>query len=346
MTGFNKLFSSIVTSSLWSEDDQTVRVWITLLALKDASGIVEGSVPGLARIANVPRDHFEKALAKFASPDPDSRDLDRHPEREGRRIEKVPGGWRILNHDFYRDLQVGREFSMSAEAVKKRRQRAMRGHPGTSGDTDGTVTAEVGTLYASASDYGSDSAPEDQEVENAVGREGLGAVAEFMAKHEFGKFAPIVEGYLRSQRSAVAVMATFEMHLTGEMDHEKATPAQMGLAIQQYSANEGSQRFSARYFAGFVRDVKKQVERGGRRKTNANEQQHIDREAEERRERQREEREGKLIAFAEREHPQRLVELRRIADTHVPKKFSSEVRENMVHGSLIDLIRKEWPDTR
>lgn len=169
---------------------------------------------------------------------------------------------------------------------------------------------------------------------------------EFLTEYDFGQFKPIVEGYIRSQRSPMAVIATFRMHLQGEMEHEHATPAQLGLAVQQYSANEGSEKFSARYFAGFVRDVKKQVERGSRRKQNANEQRHIDDEEAEKRQRAREEREGKLIQYAQREHPQRFAELKLIADSQVPKKFSPEVRENMVHGALIDLIRKEWPDAR
>lgn len=343
MSGFSKLFSSILTSSLWSEDDQTVRVWIALLALKNASGIVEGSVPGLARMANVPRDGFERILAKLSSPDPDSRDLDRHPEREGRRIEKVPGGWRILNHDFYRDLKVEREYSMSTEATKKRRSRAM-GHIGTGRDMIGTTDSHVETSYASASDSASDSPSEQQELEGRVRRETTGVVAAFMAKRDFGRFAPIVEGYLRSQRSSEAVVATLEMHLTGEMQHEHATPEQLGLAVQQYSANEGSEKFSARYFAGFVRDVKKQVERGTRRKANANEQRHIDDEEQAKRDRAREEREGRLLAYGRREHPDRFAQLQRLADAEVPKKYAREIREHMVHAALVELGRKEWPD--
>jgi hypothetical protein len=98
MSGFTKLFSSIVASSIWCEDDRTRIVWVTMLALADRRGIVEAAVPGLANAARVTVDDCRAALAKFESPDPDSRST----AHEGRRIEKIEGGWRLLNYEFYR----------------------------------------------------------------------------------------------------------------------------------------------------------------------------------------------------------------------------------------------------
>lgn len=346
MSHFVKLYGSILDSSVWGESKDTRLVWVTLLAMADPEGYVEASLPGLARRANVTIEECEAALAVLSAPDPYSKSQ----EHDGRRVEKVARGWLVLNYEAYREMRTR---SQADAARRKREQREReRGHGGVTecdshaeSHEDVTVTP-VTDASTSTSTSPSSSASQKKELENSVGKEGHVALAEFMAKRDFGRFAQIVQGYIASQRSAVAVMATFEMHLTGEMEHEHATPEQLGLAVQQYSANEGSQRFSARYFAGFVRDVKKQVERGGRRKANASEQQHIDREADEARQRERETRQGKLIAYAETEHPERLAELRRIADSQVPKKFSADVRENMVHGALIDLIRKEWPDAR
>ncbi len=99
MSGWTKLFSSIVTSSVWCEDHATVRVWIALLALADAHGRVEGSVPGLANLCRVTDDQMRAALAKFCGPDPDSRT----PDHEGRRLAPIPGGWQILNYAVYRE---------------------------------------------------------------------------------------------------------------------------------------------------------------------------------------------------------------------------------------------------
>ncbi len=98
MAGYTKLFSSILASTIWREDDKTRIVWITLLAMSDKDGIADGSVPGLADFARVSVDDCRAALNKLASPDADSRSK----EYEGRRIEIIDGGWRILNHAKYR----------------------------------------------------------------------------------------------------------------------------------------------------------------------------------------------------------------------------------------------------
>lgn len=100
MEGYTKLFQSLIGSSIWQEDDHTRLVWITMLALKNRHHIVECSVPGLARLAGVPRQSVEKALDKFAGPDPDSR----NKANEGRRIEECQGGWRVLNGQYYQDV--------------------------------------------------------------------------------------------------------------------------------------------------------------------------------------------------------------------------------------------------
>jgi hypothetical protein len=97
--GFTKLFSSIVTSSIWVEDHPTVRVWIGMLALANANGVVEGSIPGLANVCRVTPSECQKALQILSQPD----SFSRNPENEGRRIEPHPGGWRILNYLNYRD---------------------------------------------------------------------------------------------------------------------------------------------------------------------------------------------------------------------------------------------------
>lgn len=105
MHGFVKLFGAIVTSSVWCEDSDTRVVWVTLLATANHQGIVQAAVPGLARLANVPLDKTEAALTKFLSPDPYSRSKD----HDGRRLEVVAGGWRILNYEPYRERAQDRD---------------------------------------------------------------------------------------------------------------------------------------------------------------------------------------------------------------------------------------------
>lgn len=96
--GYTKLFSSIVASTIWREDDKTRIVWITMLAMKNERHIVEASIPGLADLARVSLDECEKALKKLLGPDKYSR----NQGSEGRRIEKCDGGWRIINGEYYR----------------------------------------------------------------------------------------------------------------------------------------------------------------------------------------------------------------------------------------------------
>ena len=99
MAGYTKLFSSIIASTIWRAGDKTRLVWITMLAMADQFGVVEASVPGLSDMARVTVDECREALDELQQPDPDSRSSD----QEGRRIEAVDGGWRVINHGKYRD---------------------------------------------------------------------------------------------------------------------------------------------------------------------------------------------------------------------------------------------------
>lgn len=72
-----------------------------MLAMADQNGRVWGSIPGLANRARVPVDDARLAIDTFLGPDPDSRTSD----FEGRRIEAIDGGWRLLNHEKYRAIR-------------------------------------------------------------------------------------------------------------------------------------------------------------------------------------------------------------------------------------------------
>lgn len=98
---FTKLFSSITESTVWMEPANIRLVWITMLAMSDRLGRVWASVPGLAARARVPDEDCRKALRTFMAPDPDSRTKD----KQGRRIEEIDGGWRLLNHAKYRSIR-------------------------------------------------------------------------------------------------------------------------------------------------------------------------------------------------------------------------------------------------
>lgn len=98
---FTKLFSSITESTVWCEPDRTRLVWITMLAMADRRGRIFASIPGLANRARVPVEDCRVAIDTFLSPDRYSRT----PDNDGRRIEPIDGGWRLLNHEKYRNLK-------------------------------------------------------------------------------------------------------------------------------------------------------------------------------------------------------------------------------------------------
>lgn len=116
MSGYVPIFRSIVQSTVWQTPPPTRCVWFALMMLADRNGVVEASVPGLAREAVVTLDECEEALAVFLSPDRYSRTK----SDEGRRIEAIDGGWRILNYVKYRDKL------MDMRAAEQNRRRVAR----------------------------------------------------------------------------------------------------------------------------------------------------------------------------------------------------------------------------
>jgi len=118
METYTKLFNSIMASSIWTEDDHTRILWISMLAMADKNGEIHASVPGLARLANIPIASCEKALEKFKAPDKYSRTT----TDEGRRIEEIDGGWAVINHAKYR-LLASKQDSKEKNAQRQKRFR-------------------------------------------------------------------------------------------------------------------------------------------------------------------------------------------------------------------------------
>lgn len=149
MSGYTKLFSSIVTSTVWRLDHPTRLVWITMLAIADRHGAVEASVPGLADLARVTREECDAALATLASPDADSRTKD----LDGVRIVPADGGWQLVNHSKYRD-------KMSAEERRERNAEYMRGYRARGVITTGHGISPA-SLVSEVEHAEAEAAPED-----------------------------------------------------------------------------------------------------------------------------------------------------------------------------------------
>jgi len=122
MAGFTKLFNSILDSTIWQEPNETRLLWITMLAMSDARGEVQASIPGLARRAGITIPECEAGLSTLMSPDKFSRSK----EHEGRRVEVIDGGWALLNHGKYRALLSAderREYNRKKQAEHRLNKR-------------------------------------------------------------------------------------------------------------------------------------------------------------------------------------------------------------------------------
>lgn len=125
---FVKLFASITDSSIWSENNETRILWVTMLAMSDQFGRIYAAVPGLAHRARLSIQETEIGLRRFLAPDPFSRCKD----NDGRRIEEIDGGWRLLNYFHYRELRdqdVRREQNRLAKQRQRQKEKTMlKGH--------------------------------------------------------------------------------------------------------------------------------------------------------------------------------------------------------------------------
>lgn len=99
-TGYTKLFSTILDSTVWGLSKESRLLWITMLVKKNRDQIVRASVPGLARAAILTVPETEAALEDLKKPDPYSQSK----EHEGRRILDVDGGWFVVNGEKYRNM--------------------------------------------------------------------------------------------------------------------------------------------------------------------------------------------------------------------------------------------------
>jgi hypothetical protein len=135
LMSYTKLFHQILTSSIWDEDDFTVRIWFTLMASTNRQGEVLATVRALARAAGKDwKDdgvvaQVAAAIEKFKGPDLESRTKD----NEGRRIEEIDGGWRLLNFEKYREMmneEYRRDYWAQAKAKQRAKEKADTG-PGS-----------------------------------------------------------------------------------------------------------------------------------------------------------------------------------------------------------------------
>ena len=99
---------------------------MTFIAVMDEKGFASfAAVGNVANRARVTLDEAKAAITVLENPDPESSD----PENEGRRLERVPGGWIVLNAEKHRDLvtRAVRQ-AQTAERVRRHRERKRNGN--------------------------------------------------------------------------------------------------------------------------------------------------------------------------------------------------------------------------
>lgn len=177
MSGYTKLFSTILASTIWGASKETKIVWITMLAMADKYGAVHASIPGLATMARLTNQEVEAALSDLLSPDPYSRTKD----FEGRRIEPIDGGWLVLNHAKYRE-QITSDDRREYLRIKKQESRDRKRestnvnnpvdvcrHPYGAAYASGVVSVSEGGLGETAFDGELPPAIDTAEMREALG---------------------------------------------------------------------------------------------------------------------------------------------------------------------------------
>lgn len=109
----------MLDSSVWMEPYAVRVLWTALLALKESDHTVRFTAFQLAKRANMTEKEVLDCLDILASPD--TRRIEPQPF-EGRRIEKIEGGWKILNGQKYEDQMR----LISRRAYNARKQREYR----------------------------------------------------------------------------------------------------------------------------------------------------------------------------------------------------------------------------
>ncbi|MBE0542120.1 MAG: hypothetical protein IH623_12085 [Verrucomicrobia bacterium] len=238
MTGYTKLFSSIVGSTIWTENDRTRIVWITMLALANQHGEVEASIPGLAKFASVPVPDTEKALTTLSSPDPYSRSK----EFEGRRIQAIDGGWVILNHAKYRS-RASADDRREQDRIRQQRNRQAKRVTKTSA----TVTHPSATVTQSHDKQSQSQKSESDADAGTFPKTGAGAPSH-LSRPESVKV--VIDTALRQggykASDITSWLMAFDCHQTAKQiladaaaEFEDPSPVNVALRFIRYNNSQG-----------------------------------------------------------------------------------------------------------
>ncbi len=98
---YTPIFAKVLASRLWALSPATRCVWLWLELRCDPEGYMCTDVAGVAIGAHVTGSEAREALEVLSLEDADADPQDPH---QGRLIERVPGGWRVLGFEEAREL--------------------------------------------------------------------------------------------------------------------------------------------------------------------------------------------------------------------------------------------------
>ncbi len=123
MNTWSPIWSPIVDSSLWEENGNVVKVFMTMLATKDSDHICRLDAYRIAKKCSLDELAVLDILKLLASPDQRRKTPQ---EFEGRRIRAVEDGWFVLNGEKYRKMvqdEMRKSRWRKAQAAARQRQR-------------------------------------------------------------------------------------------------------------------------------------------------------------------------------------------------------------------------------
>lgn len=101
MNTWAPLWNGIVDSSIWREPDYVIKIFLTMMALKDSDHIVRLTAYQIGERAKKGEQEVLDALKILSSPD--TKRIEKQ-DFDGRRIKAVEEGWLVLNGEKYRSM--------------------------------------------------------------------------------------------------------------------------------------------------------------------------------------------------------------------------------------------------
>ena len=126
--GWFKVSRRLLDSSRWyREEPQVIKLLVFLIALaqdplNENPGTVLIGDTGLASRTGLPVAFVRDSIDRLCSPDPESRTV--VYDAEGRTLERVPGGVRLINFDLYHPGMVESALAKKAARSEKARKAA------------------------------------------------------------------------------------------------------------------------------------------------------------------------------------------------------------------------------